>query len=88
MVAIWQDLFDIEKIGARDNFFELGGHSLLALQAVSRVRDRLGVGLTIEEFMELASIEKISAHLEARRWVAQGRKHALAGGQERHEFEA
>jgi acyl carrier protein len=87
IAAIWQDLFNIDKIGTRDNFFELGGHSLLALQAVSRLRDRFGVGLTIEEFLELGSIDKIAAHLEAKRWVAQGRNGSPASGEERYEFE-
>jgi acyl carrier protein len=87
IAAIWRDLFNIENIGTRDNFFELGGHSLLAVQAVSRVRDRFDVGLSIDEFLELGCIEKLAVHVEARRWVVDGAKGSPAGKEERYEFD-
>jgi len=37
LVAIWEELLEIEPIGIRDDFFEIGGDSLLALQLVARI---------------------------------------------------
>ncbi|WP_430909775.1 phosphopantetheine-binding protein, partial [Maribacter sp. 2-571] len=45
LVAIWQELLGVEKVGVYDDFFELGGHSLLATRFVSMVRTRMEVEL-------------------------------------------
>ncbi|SFX78277.1 amino acid adenylation domain-containing protein, partial [Pseudomonas sp. NFACC43] len=47
MAEIWCDLLAVARVGRHDNFFELGGHSLLAVQWVSRVRQRLGLELSL-----------------------------------------
>jgi amino acid adenylation domain-containing protein len=43
LAEIWAELLGAERVGRRDDFFALGGHSLLAVQAVSRVRQVMGV---------------------------------------------
>lgn len=37
LVAIWQEVLKLEKVGVRDNFFELGGNSLLLMQVLSKL---------------------------------------------------
>ena len=48
LAAIWTDLLNLRAVGIHDNFFELGGHSLLAVQLLSRVRQTLGVDVSLE----------------------------------------
>jgi len=38
----------VERVGRHDHFFELGGHSLLAVQLMARVRQRLGLEVSLQ----------------------------------------
>ncbi|HSU17580.1 non-ribosomal peptide synthase/polyketide synthase [Longimicrobium sp.] len=42
LAEIWAEVLGVDRVGRNDHFFELGGHSLRAVQAISRVRQRLG----------------------------------------------
>ncbi|CAM1358028.1 amino acid adenylation domain-containing protein [Tenacibaculum xiamenense] len=64
LVAIWQELLGIEKIGIHDNFFELGGHSLLATRLVSMIRRELEVEIAIQNIFKFTSIDEIAGYLE------------------------
>ncbi|WP_414526543.1 SDR family NAD(P)-dependent oxidoreductase [Nodularia chucula] len=62
IAQIWQDLLGISPIGIDDSFFDLGGHSLLAIQAISRLRDRFGVELSMRNLLyETPTISGIAA---------------------------
>jgi len=56
LVAIWQELLNVERIGIHDNFFELGGHSLLAIRVISAVRKALSVEMTIGDMFDHPTI--------------------------------
>jgi amino acid adenylation domain-containing protein len=45
IATIWQELLQIDHVGAEDNFFELGGNSLLALRVVTAIEARCGIRL-------------------------------------------
>jgi len=47
LAEIWADLLRLDRVGRQDSFFELGGHSLLAVQALSRLRQTLGVEVAL-----------------------------------------
>ena len=42
------EMLGVPPIGIHDNFFDLGGHSLLAVQLLSRLKDELGIELSLE----------------------------------------
>ncbi len=42
LVAIWEEVLKVERVGIHDDFFELGGHSLLAFKVISLLRVRGG----------------------------------------------
>jgi amino acid adenylation domain-containing protein len=56
IAAIWSAVLSVEEIGVRDNFFSLGGHSLLAMQVVGRLRDELGVTLTLRAIFDTPTV--------------------------------
>jgi len=49
VAGIWAEVLQLERVGVEDNFFEVGGHSLLATQVISRVREALGVEVSLLE---------------------------------------
>lgn len=48
LCRIWGEMLGVGQIGIYDNFFDLGGHSLLAVQLLSRLKDELGIELSLE----------------------------------------
>ncbi len=59
LVAVWQELLNLDKIGIYDNFFELGGHSLLVVQLISRIQ-KLDLHIEIKDVFIDATISGIS----------------------------
>ncbi|MBI1890864.1 MAG: non-ribosomal peptide synthase/polyketide synthase [Burkholderiales bacterium] len=60
LVAIWTAVLDAKEIGVMHDFFELGGHSLLATKIVSRIRSEFSVDLSIQQFFENSTIERLA----------------------------
>ncbi|NEO47604.1 MAG: AMP-binding protein, partial [Moorea sp. SIO4A3] len=60
LAEIWREVLGIEQIGIHDNFFDLGGHSLMATQVVSRVRQALGIELSLTTLFESSTIAKLA----------------------------
>ncbi|MFI6348455.1 condensation domain-containing protein [Streptomyces sp. NPDC050560] len=48
----WQTVLGLDRVGAEDDFFDLGGESLLAMQLVTRLREELGVALSVRDFFD------------------------------------
>lgn len=70
VAGIWADVLGRDAVPVDANFFALGGHSLRAMQIVARLRDLLGTGLTIGDFLRSATVEgvarQVSTDLAAR----------------------
>jgi non-ribosomal peptide synthase protein (TIGR01720 family) len=60
LVAVWQAVLGIEKVGVDDDFFDLGGDSLLALQVVTRAK-QAGLGFTPNQFLQHPTIAGLAA---------------------------
>ncbi|MEM9007267.1 MAG: amino acid adenylation domain-containing protein [Cyanobacteria bacterium P01_F01_bin.86] len=60
IVAAWQEVLQVEKIGIYDNFFELGGDSLLATRVISKIRKAFAVDLSLIIIFEAPTVAGIS----------------------------
>ena len=60
LVAIWQEVLGVEKIGITDNFFDLGGHSLLIIKTLSLINKKFHVTLKFTDFINKPFINRIS----------------------------
>ena len=71
LLAIWQEILNLEEIGVHDNFFDLGGHSLLAARAVSRFRETFDLDIQLRSLFEMQTIEDIAKYLDTVNWANQ-----------------
>jgi acyl carrier protein len=64
VAGLWSSVLGISEIGIHDDFFELGGDSLLAIQALSRVRQNLGLDLPVQLFFQARTIAEVVSVLD------------------------
>jgi amino acid adenylation domain-containing protein len=60
IMYIWRSMIGSDNIGPDDDFFEIGGHSLLALQIITRIKEDLGLSLSLKEFLDNPTINKLA----------------------------
>jgi len=68
LVAIEEEVLKLHRIGIRDNFLLIGGDSLLAVRILSRLSDRTGVHISLQEFFDNLTIEELSSNVLRRRF--------------------
>lgn len=67
LAAIWEELLHKPVVSNTANFFDLGGHSLLAVLLLMRIKDELGVELTVDDvYSGSLTLADLSATIEAR----------------------
>lgn len=66
LVEVWQDVFNVNKIGINDNFFSLGGNSLLATQVVTKIKNKLKMDIPLKIIFEKNTIKEISDYITNR----------------------
>jgi amino acid adenylation domain-containing protein len=81
LAKIWGEVLSRSPIGIHDHFFELGGHSLSTTQVVARVRDRLGVDLSIRTMFERLTIAELAPEIQRLRANSDGQSDSQSNGQ-------
>jgi FkbH-like protein len=79
LASIWAELLKVPRVSPDDRFFDLGGHSLLAVLLISRVHERLGVTLPVDDvYAGDLTLRDLAMKIDA----------MAAGGMESAEYEA
>ncbi|WP_313042053.1 non-ribosomal peptide synthetase [Pseudomonas sp.] len=81
IAAIWCEQLQLAHVAGDDHFFLLGGNSITATQVVARLRESLGLELSLRLLFEaptLAAFATAVAQLQQDGGVAQGAMHALS----------
>jgi surfactin family lipopeptide synthetase A len=63
LVAIWQEMLHIEKVGMDDNFFELGGHSLLLVRVHDKLKAFLNKEIALVDIFRHPTIRSLATYL-------------------------
>jgi hypothetical protein len=64
VAEVWREVLGLERVGRGEDFFEAGGHSLLATQVISRLRDVLGLDVSVHELFEHSTLADFARHIE------------------------
>ncbi|MEW6734741.1 MAG: amino acid adenylation domain-containing protein, partial [Acidobacteriota bacterium] len=59
LIAVWQQVLGIERIGIHDNYFELGGDSIQCIQIVARAR-QAGLQITTNQMFEHPTVAELA----------------------------
>jgi thioesterase domain-containing protein/acyl carrier protein len=65
LLAIWQEVLKIPRIGIDDDFFELGGTSLQALTLILEIEAQLGCNLSPTDILEAPTIAHLAEAIRA-----------------------
>jgi acyl carrier protein len=60
LVAIWQAVLGVERIGITDDFFALGGHSLSATQLASQMQKQFGVEIPVKSIFDAPTVGELA----------------------------
>jgi amino acid adenylation domain-containing protein len=60
---LFAKVLDVDQVGPDDSFFDLGGHSLLAAMLLARLRQQLGVTISLKTFLDNPSAGGIAQHM-------------------------
>jgi acyl carrier protein len=64
LCELFAQVLGLDRVGVEDSFFDLGGHSLLAAVLVARLKEQLGVKVSLRAFMSNSSVRAIDGYLE------------------------
>ncbi|MEU7632731.1 phosphopantetheine-binding protein, partial [Nocardia sp. NPDC049220] len=63
LAALFGEVLGVERVGIDDSFFDLGGHSLLLTRLAIRIRDVLGVKLTVRALFDAPRIAELAREI-------------------------
>jgi amino acid adenylation domain-containing protein len=70
LAGLWAEVLERPGVGVEEDFFELGGHSLLAVLLLARVREALGVEVSLRAFFARPTVSGMVGEVVDRLIVA------------------
>ncbi|WP_450104147.1 amino acid adenylation domain-containing protein [Rhodococcus triatomae] len=65
VVAVFEELLGLERVGIDDDFFAVGGNSLIATQAIARINAAAGTAVGIRALFEASTPHGLAAYVDA-----------------------
>lgn len=65
VAELWGEVLELERIGVTHAFVELGGDSLKAIRVLSRIYQRFGVEVKIQELFPSATVREVAELVDA-----------------------
>ncbi|MDJ0841273.1 MAG: non-ribosomal peptide synthase/polyketide synthase, partial [Acidobacteriota bacterium] len=67
IAAVFAEVLGLERVSSRANFFDLGGHSLMATRVVTRIREKLGVEISLRELFGGPTVTALASLIDRNR---------------------
>lgn len=67
IIFVWSELLGINDIKLNDDFFDLGGSSLLAAKCLTKIKEVLGVKLSLKSFLSERTVRKLGAVIDSQK---------------------
>jgi amino acid adenylation domain-containing protein len=61
--SIWRDVLDSPSLTPDDRFFDMGGNSIALLRVAARMRQELGISVTVGDLMEAQTVRGLTTRL-------------------------
>ena len=87
IIDIWKDLLGVTTISPSDNFFNLGGHSLMGTMMIARIREQLGIALSMRDVFEAQTPARLAELIAGKNIAPQHPQVALVEHGDREIFE-
>ena len=65
LAEIWAELLGVAEVGVDDDLFDLGAHSLMAMKALTQIRERFNVNLSLRNLFEAPTVAGLAAMVES-----------------------
>lgn len=69
LVAIWQEVLEVPRIGILDTFFALGGQSIKALNILMRMQRQLQMEVPINILFQYPTIQELAQYLSSKQTI-------------------
>ena len=63
ILNIWKETLGLDMIDVTDNFFDIGGHSLLIVEIQEKLKEKLGVKITVVDLFRYPTIRSLAHYL-------------------------
>ncbi len=63
LAGLWSELLGVERIRREDDFFALGGHSLMATRLIARIRQKIGIEISLLSLFENPTVSGLARTL-------------------------
>ncbi|MFD4243536.1 amino acid adenylation domain-containing protein [Streptomyces sp. NPDC058525] len=61
IAGVWAEVLDLDQLGVHDDFFALGGNSILSVRAAARLREALGITLSLRVLFDTPTVAALAA---------------------------
>jgi acyl-coenzyme A synthetase/AMP-(fatty) acid ligase/acyl carrier protein len=63
LVAIWQQLLGLSRIGIQNNFFQIGGDSLTVLKLRQRIEEELNIEINVVDLFTYTTVQEFATYI-------------------------
>lgn len=64
IIEVWKEVLGIDPIGILDNIFDIGGHSMAMTLIYNKLKEKIGLSMSLAEMYEYPTVAALAAKLE------------------------